>query len=139
MEFSEYYFTEVIIKPDRWFKYATLKDVIDLVKKNKILPLDEFKFEIEPDKYLDIKDVMRLGGLYDEKRQWHINKDRKVAMFGNYTMKDWFNFLTDIAENGLREPILLSKDESKIIEGNHRVQALYQLGYNKVPVILERK
>jgi len=125
-------------KKDWWFKYATLDDVIELVKK-EVTPISIENFEKNYDDLIDINDILDKRGFFGEIRKWKIDRDRNIALFGNYTMKSWYNFLKDIAENGLREPILLTQDGSEIIEGNHRVQALRQLGYKKVPVIYEKK
>ena len=43
-----------------------------------------------------------------------------------------------IQERGLDEPLIMFYDEGKasIIEGNHRLEALRELGYKEVPVDL---
>ena len=117
----------------RWFQQiASLEDIIELVKKeNSPIPIEKSKFKNEPDTYMDIKDVLKMTGEYDEKRKTSYDVD-KGNMFGNYTFAEWYLFLKDIAINGIREPIFIIKN--KISEGNHRVQALKQLGYKKVPV-----
>ncbi|MFW6219624.1 MAG: ParB N-terminal domain-containing protein [bacterium] len=132
------YIKEETIPSDHWFKYASPDDIISLVKKNHdILPLEKFEYEVgyKPDDYLKTYKVSSLTGFFGEKRKWHIYQGEQY--FGNYPIKDWYNFLSDIAKNGLKEPILLSSDGSEIIEGNHRVQALKQLGYKLIPVRYE--
>jgi len=127
-------------KPDYWFRYATPEDVVDLIKKkHSIISMDNFKYVDTPDDFIDISEVRKLNGFFGEKRKYRIDRDNNLAMFGNYTMKQWYEFLLSIATTGLREPVLLSPNGTEIIEGNHRVQALHQLGYKQVPVIYDRK
>lgn len=123
------------------FRFATQYEIAELVKKEyPPISINDFSYTMEqPDEYIPSYKIRKLNGLHDEKREWYFDKDRKLAMFGNYTMEEWYRFLLDIAKNGLREPVLLSSDGSRIIEGNHRVQALRQLGYKFVPVRYERR
>lgn len=122
------------------FKFMNISEIPQELKKDGItnpLPIEKWKLKDEPDEYLSAREVKELGGLYDEKRQWRM--DKKIgAMFGNYTMEEWYEFVKDIAINGLKNPIFIDKNEYgdlKVSEGNHRVQALRQLGYKKIPVI----
>jgi predicted GNAT family acetyltransferase len=122
----------------RWFQQiASLEDIIELVKKeNSPIPIEKSKFKSEPDTYMDIKDVLKMKGEYDEKRKSSYDVD-KGNMFGNYTFAEWYLFLKDIATHGIKDPIFIIKNkngEYKISEGNHRIQALNQLGYKKIPV-----
>ena len=130
---------EKVTKNDAWFKYASPNQIISLVKNNyDILPIEKFNYSdgFEPDGFLKTYQAMDLKGYHDERRKWHMYQGEQ--MFGNYPIRKWFDFLVDIAENGLKESILLTSDGSKIIEGNHRVQALRQLGHKLVPIRYEK-
>ncbi len=115
-----------------------ISDIPKMLRREGIVPLsmDRWKYDYEPDDFISIREALRMKGLSGEKRDWRLHPTIG-AMFGNYTMEEWYSFVKDIAENGLKNPIFLDKDEYgdyKISEGNHRVQALKQLGYDKVPV-----
>jgi hypothetical protein len=123
------------------FRFATTGDVVDMIKKKyDIMPVDKFEYldGYSPDELLPSWKVSKLIGAYGEKREWRYDNVAKLAMFGNYTMKDWYEFLVDIATNGLKESVLLSSDGSEVVEGNHRIQALRQLGHKTIPVKYER-
>ena len=72
----------------------------------------------------DLKDVVGLKG---EKRGEHRNR----------TGKEWEDFKEDIKTNGVRDPITINVDydgDVKIYEGNHRLDAAIELGFEHIPV-----
>jgi len=84
--------------------------------------------------------VKTLKGEVGEVREWHIinlpKKNVPFYMFGNYGIDEWYEFIKDIAENGLKWPIFITVDwneRPKINEGNHRVQAFSQLKLTTIP------
>lgn len=51
--------------------------------------------------------------------------------------KDWEDFRSDVAKNGIKNPIFITVDPGqrpKISEGNHRRDAAVELGHKHVPV-----
>ena len=51
--------------------------------------------------------------------------------------QDWIDFLNDIAQNGIQDPIFITVDHGEdpvISEGNHRRDAALELGLAEVPV-----
>lgn len=143
--FKEFYLNEYeyenIKIPDYRFQYMDIYDLKYFIDKYlKPIPINIFKCEY--DEIIDIDDLKNAKGSVGEKRRFHIvkrNNGEGYTAFGNYTMKEWWEFLVDISEHGLKEPILISKDKREIIEGNHRLEAMKQLGYTKIPVEYERK
>jgi hypothetical protein len=64
--------------------------------------------------------------------------------FGQYTRDDWAEFLTDVAEHGITNPIWLRVSYDNrgtprvyLYEGNHRIQAAHELGLPAVPVRID--
>lgn len=83
------------------------------------------------DVWMPIAVAESLKGVMNEKRAF----DDK-GNFGNYTKEEWAKLLEDIKENGLEHPIFITVDyggKPEISEGNHRIQALKQLGYKWIP------
>ncbi len=115
--------------------YANPYDIVDMIKREvpNFKPVDEFKYiDSEIPEIVNIKDIIRFDGEYDEVRKFHMSD--RGAMFGNYTMEEWYELLLSIAKNGLYEPIIVDKQRRTIVEGNHRIQAMKQLGYKQIPV-----
>lgn len=90
---------------------------------------------------IELNDISSLPGRNGENHEWTEwtnPKDGQVHnYFGDYHETKWNNFLEDIKQNGILDPIAIDveKDGSiKIYEGNHRVQAALQLGLQSVPV-----
>lgn len=52
--------------------------------------------------------------------------------FWNMTGKNYVNFITSIDENGIYEPIIITRDKM-IISGHQRVRACNDLGINSIP------
>ncbi len=52
--------------------------------------------------------------------------------FWNMTGKNYVNFITSIEENGIYEPIIITRDKM-IISGHQRVRACNDLGINSIP------
>jgi hypothetical protein len=137
LNFESYYFEEEILpKSSGWFKYADPESMLRLIKKelSNPLPIDKWKLKSEPLEYLDLSMVKKMKGYSDEKRTWEWKGN--LGYFGHYPYEDWFKLLKDIHDHGLQYPITLKKinNEYKIYEGNHRIAALEQLGYQKIPV-----
>ena len=81
--------------------------------------------------WIPLETLETLEGAMGEKREFD-----KKGNFGNYTAEEWKELLSDIKENGLKYPVtVFVKYRSKpvIHEGNHRIQALKQLGYKYIP------
>lgn len=143
--FKEFYLKENeyenIKIPDYRFQYLDMYDLDYFIKKYlKPIPINIFKCEY--DEIIDIDELKYSRGSVGEKRKFHIvkrNNGEGYTAFGNYTMKEWWEFLVDISEHGLKEPILISKDKREIIEGNYRLEAMKQLGYTKIPVEYARR
>lgn len=78
-----------------------------------------------------------LNGVNGENREWREYNGEKY--FGNYTEQEWNNFLEDIKQNGIQEKIVIDIKKNgniSIYEGNHRLKAAEQLGFETVPVEL---
>ena len=50
--------------------------------------------------------------------------------FDNIKDENWEQFLESVKENGIIQPIVISKDKT-IISGHQRVRACKELGFNK--------
>lgn len=76
---------------------------------------------------LPIDVVRNMPGVKGERPGEHRNRQGQA----------WDDFLTDIQENGIREPIFITVDHDdvpRISEGNHRRDAAVELGLDEVPV-----
>ena len=76
---------------------------------------------------LPISKVANLAGARGEIPGAHRNKQGER----------WESFKSDIAENGIQEPIFITHDHGhapRISEGNHRRDAAVELGHKEVPV-----
>lgn len=118
------------------FNYVGIDELVNDLESIPALPVEQFPAMEYADDVVKIGHLLLARGSVGEVRRYHVEKrdGKLVAMFGNYTMKEWYDFLKYIKTNGLKYPVTVTKDLSEIIEGNHRVQALSQLGYKKVPV-----
>lgn len=146
MNFKEFYIVESNAKNNideeirgNRFNYISSPDQLVADLENiPALPVENFPAMEYADDVVRIGSLMLARGSVGEVRTFHYKrvegKRVPIPMFGNYTMEEWYNFLKDIKTNGLKYPVTVTKDLSEIIEGNHRVQALFQLGYKKVPV-----
>ena len=65
---------------------------------------------------LNINDILNLKGQNNENRKFH--KSNIGMMFGNFALSEWFYFLKDIAENGLKNPIHLIKKNNSYLKSN---------------------
>lgn len=68
-------------------------------------------------------------GFNGEQHDYHV-RDNGQQYFGNYPIDKWNEFLDDVQKNGFREPIEIrihSDGEIYILEGNHRVDAAFEL------------
>ena len=90
------------------------------------MPVEEFPASKIADTIMPISKLLAMNGMYGEQR-----RDSGSGV-GNYSYDEWLEFLIDIATNGLKHPIVIYKGE--IAEGNHRIEALKQLGYTEAPV-----
>ncbi|MNC02569.1 ParB-like nuclease domain protein [compost metagenome] len=89
---------------------------------------------------IDIMDIIDIPGKNGEVRHWTNETDEDgntVRYFGDYREDKWNDFMGDIMQNGIKEPITIDveKDGNVVVyEGNHRVEAALQLGLPTVPV-----
>lgn len=75
-----------------------------------------------------------ITGSNGENRNWH--EFNGEMYFGNYSEKEWKEFLEDISTNGIKERITvdISKEgKVSVYEGNHRLQAALQLNIETIP------
>ena len=117
------------------------REFLSYVKKTIKGKKNHFKFKYKPDKYITLKEALELKGASGEKRRFHTRGDlgnNKITWFGNFYLYEWYFFLKELTEDGLKVPVHLDArvDPMTVIEGNHRIQAMKQLGWNKVPVTL---
>jgi len=99
------------------------------------LPISEWKLKVKPDEWVDIDDALSIPGYNNEKRNFTVEYGKNgepIARFGNMYLAEFYHFLKSIAENGLFYSPFIVK--GKISEGNHRIQALKILSYDKVPL-----
>ena len=83
------------------------------------------------DAWVPISTLLTLKGVMGEVREFDAD-----GRFGNYSKEQWAAFLADISTNGITEPVFITVDYGKrpeVSEGNHRIQALRQLGYKYAP------
>ena len=73
-----------------------------------------------------------IPGEKGEIRKWAADR----SSFGNYSAKDWAEFVADVKKRGVVDPILITKDGRgfRVSEGNHRIQAAIQAGIPEIPV-----
>lgn len=86
---------------------------------------------------VDVDHVRDFLGAAGENRKW--NKVNGEWYFGNYHIDDWEDFLNDLTENGLSEPITIDVRKSGkavLTSGNHRLAAYDLLGLNKIPAFV---
>lgn len=94
---------------------------------------------------LSIDSIKNLKGFSGENHQWtEYPKDNgeNYRFFGKYSEEDWNDFLEDIKNNGIVEPIeiVVSNDgKTAILNGNHRLQAALQLNLVDIPVVVKYK
>jgi len=88
---------------------------------------------------LDLITLVQLKGRKGERREYHRRGDEQY--FGNYPIERWREFVRDVEENGIKEPIFIvvewegGKPKGFIYEGNHRIQAAKQAGiFEDIPV-----
>jgi hypothetical protein len=87
---------------------------------------------------IDVFDIMDFPGANGEDRDWHFNGDQ--AYFGTYTEEEWYDFLDDIEQNGIKKKVFLKvfpNGDIKVIEGNHRIKAALHLNIRKVPIMIK--
>ena len=85
---------------------------------------------------LSIDELDQAIGFNGEKREWTENVYGPGRYFGLYPEEKWNEFLEDIKTNGVKDPIVVEihPDGQKYIwEGNHRLEAIRQLGLNEIP------
>jgi len=118
-------------KSREWFE-AFVKKELKPKYKDKFNNMN-YKY----DNIIKLDDALKMEGLEGEKRTYKDTGLQSGMMFGNFTLAEWYYFLKDIADNGLKTPVHIFIDKSgkkTISEGNHRLQALKILGYTKVAV-----
>ncbi|KVO15209.1 hypothetical protein [Burkholderia ubonensis] len=83
---------------------------------------------------IPVSALAHMRGARGERRGFTVDESGR-QWFGNYEATEWEKFKTDLAQNGMSEPVTINIDvgeEVCIYEGNHRVQAALQSGWNVI-------
>lgn len=83
---------------------------------------------------IPVSALVHMRGVRGERRGFTEDESGK-RWFGNYEAGEWEKFKADLAQNGMSEPVTINIDvgeEVCIYEGNHRVQAALQSGWNVI-------
>ena len=94
-----------------------------IASKNTITRIDRGK--VNP------QDIINLPGEYGEEKLFARCKT------GRYNQSEWNIFLQNLSDNGMQYPITIFKEKDGILhihEGNHRLHAAIELGWEFVPV-----
>lgn len=79
--------------------------------------------------------IINIPRARNKNRTWWEWSDTRI--FDNYSEEEWNEFLEDIKQNGIKEPLMfyVEKDLSMVLaEGNHRREVAKQLGLSSVTV-----
>lgn len=85
---------------------------------------------------LSLDTLNNATGFNGEERQWTEDRFGPGKYFGLYSEEQWNEFLEDIKNNGIKDPITINVNSDgsiKIWEGNHRLEACRQLGLTEIP------
>jgi len=96
-------------------------------------------------KSIDVEDSENRKGIVPIKElEDFIGEDRTGEQAMPQSREIIDNLKDDISKNGFKEPIVLVYDkfrgngEAAIVEGNHRIQAAKELGFNEIPIRIEK-
>ncbi|SEI14545.1 hypothetical protein [Paraburkholderia hospita] len=83
---------------------------------------------------IPVSALAHMHGVRGERREFTTD-DASEQRFGNYSLAAWEKFKSDLARDGMNEPLTINIDvgeEVCVYEGNHRLQAALQSGWNVI-------